>query len=230
MIFSIYQDTPSVVTVAEEEGVYVVNTSSDMKAYAPERLLASMQIDWSDYFVEQATAAAEGTFEGAAFFGRHGRRLSVSVESISDDLTDEQRATLDETMAAIAAGDFHPFTGAHRRSVRRGARARGRDARRRRDPVDGLARRGASRRSCRTDAVAGERGGPSARARRGRRPGAHRARLPRPLRPTRPGSTGSRSWTTRSSASTSAARSSRSARRTIRPARPPSTPRAPRAR
>ena len=110
VIFSIYQDTPSVVTVAEEEGVYVVNTSSDMKAYAPEHLLASMQIDWSDYFVEQATAAAEGAFEGTAFFGGMADG-AVSVESISDDLTDEQRATLDDTMAAIAAGDFHPFTG-----------------------------------------------------------------------------------------------------------------------
>ncbi|MEK9924957.1 MAG: BMP family ABC transporter substrate-binding protein, partial [Alphaproteobacteria bacterium] len=40
VIYSLYQDTPSVVTVAEEEGVYVINTSSDMKAYAPKMLLA----------------------------------------------------------------------------------------------------------------------------------------------------------------------------------------------
>ena len=110
VIFSIYQDTPSVVTVAEEEGVYVVNTSSDMKDYAPEHLLASMQIDWSDYFVAQATAAAEDTFEGEAFFGGMADG-AVSVESLSEDLSAEQRATIDETVAGIAAGDFHPFTG-----------------------------------------------------------------------------------------------------------------------
>jgi len=35
VVFSLYQDTPSVVTVAEEDGFYVINTSSDMKKYAP---------------------------------------------------------------------------------------------------------------------------------------------------------------------------------------------------
>ena len=45
VIFSLYQDTPSVVTVGEEEGVYVINTSSDMKKYAPTKLLASLTAD-----------------------------------------------------------------------------------------------------------------------------------------------------------------------------------------
>ena len=110
VIFSIYQDTPSVVTVAEEEGVYVVNTSSDMKAYAPEWLLASMQIDWSDYFVGEVRKSMEGTFEGSAFYGGMADG-AVSVESLNENLTGEQRATLDETIASIADGSFHPFTG-----------------------------------------------------------------------------------------------------------------------
>ena len=110
VIFSIYQDTPSVVTVAEEEGVHVVNTSSDMKDYAPQWLLASMQIDWSDYFVGEVRKVMDDSFEGSAFYGGMADG-AVSVESISDDLSDEQRATLEETMAAIADGSFHPFTG-----------------------------------------------------------------------------------------------------------------------
>jgi basic membrane protein A len=110
VIFSIYQDTPSVVTVAEEEGVYVVNTSSDMKAYAPKQLLVSMQISWADYFIEQVEASMNGTFKGTAFWGGMADN-AVSVESWSDDLSAEQRAALDAKVADIAAGNFHPFDG-----------------------------------------------------------------------------------------------------------------------
>lgn len=110
VIFSIYQDTPSVVTVAEEEGVYVVNTSSDMKAYAPDHLLVSMQISWADYFIEQVDASLNGTFKGSAFWGGMADN-AVSMESWSDDLSTEQRAALDAKVADIAAGNFHPFDG-----------------------------------------------------------------------------------------------------------------------
>lgn len=110
VIFSIYQDTPSVVTVAEEEGVYVVNTSSDMKAYAPKHLLVSMQISWADYFIEQVQASMDDTFKGTAFWGGMADN-AVSMESWSDDLTTEQRAALDAKVAEITAGTFHPFQG-----------------------------------------------------------------------------------------------------------------------
>jgi len=76
VIYSLYQDTPSVVTVAEEEGVYVINTSSDMKAYAPKMLLASQIADWRSYFIEQVQATIDGNFKGTAFLGWHGRQNS----------------------------------------------------------------------------------------------------------------------------------------------------------
>jgi len=110
VIFSIYQDTPSVVTVAEEEGVFVVNTSSDMKKYAPEHLLVSMQISWADYFVKQTQAVLDGTFEGTAFWGGMADN-AVSMESWSEQLSAEQIATLDAKVAEISAGEAHPFDG-----------------------------------------------------------------------------------------------------------------------
>jgi len=110
VIFSIYQDTPSVVTVAEEEGVYVVNTSSDMKSYAPEHLLVSMQISWADYFIEQVQASMDGTFKGSAFWGGMADN-AVSMESWSSDLTQEQQAVLDAKVSQISSGEFHPFQG-----------------------------------------------------------------------------------------------------------------------
>ncbi|MCV6583998.1 MAG: BMP family ABC transporter substrate-binding protein [Marinibacterium sp.] len=53
VLFSLHQDTPSVVTVAENEGVWVVNTGSDMREYAPTKLLVSVTNDWTDYFVRE---------------------------------------------------------------------------------------------------------------------------------------------------------------------------------
>jgi simple sugar transport system substrate-binding protein len=110
VIYSLYQDTPSVVTVAEEEGVYVINTSSDMKSYAPNWLLASQVVDWRDYFIEQVQATMDGTFEGTAFWGGMADG-AVDVASFHPDLTEEQIAEMEAVMDEIAAGAFHPLTG-----------------------------------------------------------------------------------------------------------------------
>ena len=110
VILSLYQDTPSVVTVAEQEGVFVVNTSSDMKKYAPKHLLASLTISWADYFVAQTRAVIDGTFKGAPFWGGI-KDKAVGLGSLTDSLSADQRANIDAKFAAIGAGELHPFTG-----------------------------------------------------------------------------------------------------------------------
>ena len=110
VIYSLYQDTPSVVSVAEEEGVWVVNTSSDMKKYAPNWLLASQIADWSSYFVENVQATLDGTFEGTAFWGGLADG-TVAVKSLSPKVSLETTADIETVTAAIAAGEFHPLTG-----------------------------------------------------------------------------------------------------------------------
>ncbi len=110
VIYSLYQDTPSVVTVAEEEGVWVINTSSDMKEYAPNWLLASQIADWSSYFIESTQATIDGTFEGTAFWGGMADN-TVDVKSWSDKISAETMAKIEAADAAIRAGEFHPLTG-----------------------------------------------------------------------------------------------------------------------
>lgn len=110
VIYSLYQDTPSVVTVAEEEGVWVINTSSDMKDYAPNWLLASQIADWSSYFIESVQATMDGTFEGTAFWGGMADD-TVDVRSWSDKISPETMAKIEAAAAAIRAGEFHPLTG-----------------------------------------------------------------------------------------------------------------------
>ncbi len=110
VIFSLYQDTPSVVSVAEAEGVYVVNTSSDMKKYAPTKLLASMTIDWGPHFIKQVKADLDGTFEGTSYWGGMADG-AVGLSSLNDDLTAEQKGDIQSVMDDIAAGSFHPYDG-----------------------------------------------------------------------------------------------------------------------
>lgn len=110
VVYSLYQDTPSVVTVAEEEGVWVINTSSDMKQYAPNWLLASQIADWSSYFIDSVQATLDGTFEGTPYWGGMADG-AVDVKSWSDSISDETMARITAAAEGIRAGSFHPLTG-----------------------------------------------------------------------------------------------------------------------
>lgn len=110
VVYSLYQDTPSVVTVAEEEGVWVINTSSDMKAYAPNWLLGSQIADWGPYFIDSVQATLDGTFEGTAFWGGMADG-TVDVKSWSDKISPETMTLITEASDGMKAGSFHPLTG-----------------------------------------------------------------------------------------------------------------------
>lgn len=110
VLFSVNQNTPSVVTVAEAEGVYVVNTNSDMSAYGPNAVLASVTSVWNAYFVEQVGAYLDDGFAGGDERGGLASGM-VQVVAYSDDLSEEQMAAIAAVEAAIISGEDHPFTG-----------------------------------------------------------------------------------------------------------------------
>ncbi len=110
VLFSLHQDTPSVVNVAQAEGVYVVNTGSDMSAHGPDAVLASVINDWGPYFVAVVGQVLDGTFEG---YDERGGLASgtVSVGAWGSVLTEEQMALIRETEAALISGEAHAFAG-----------------------------------------------------------------------------------------------------------------------
>lgn len=110
VIYSLYQDTPSVVTVAEEEEVWVINTSSDMKEYAPNWLLASQIADWGPYFVKSVEETMAGTFEGTAFWGGMAEG-TVDVKSWSDSISAETMEKIEAASEGLRSGEFHPIIG-----------------------------------------------------------------------------------------------------------------------
>lgn len=109
VVFSLHQDTPSVVNVAQAEGVYVVATGSDMRAHGPDAVLASVTMNWGPYFVDAVGATLDGTFKG------HDERGGLASGTVSvvwgDVLTEEQLARIAEVEAALASGEAHVFAG-----------------------------------------------------------------------------------------------------------------------
>lgn len=109
VLFSLNQDTPSIVNVAEAEGVRVVATSSDMRAYGPKSALASVTYDWSNYFVEEVGAKLDGNFEGRDF---RGGLAEGAVKVIwGDGLDPAQTEALAAAEAELVAGTAHVFDG-----------------------------------------------------------------------------------------------------------------------
>lgn len=110
VLFSLHQDTPSVVTAAEAEGVYVVNTGSDMSEHGPNAVLASVTNDWTDYFVREVGKHLDGNFAGADERGGLATGM-VKVVAWSDDLSEEQVARIKAKEAALMDGSAHAFAG-----------------------------------------------------------------------------------------------------------------------
>lgn len=110
VLFSLNQDTPSVVNVAEAEDVYVVNTASDMSKYAPQNVLVSITDDWSGYFVGLCRAARNGTFKGTVSHLGIAAGV-VDMKAWNKDLSDEQMARIKQARKAIASGELHVFAG-----------------------------------------------------------------------------------------------------------------------
>lgn len=110
VIFSNAQDTPSVISVAEEAGIYAFNLNSSMKAYAPKKYLGVVGTDWSPYFLASAKAHLAGTFEGAAAWLGMADDV-VFVADWNPDIPADVMAKIESVQAKIHDGSFSPFTG-----------------------------------------------------------------------------------------------------------------------
>lgn len=110
VIFSNAQDTPSVISLCEEEGVYAFNLNSSMKSYAPSKYLGVVGTDWTPYFLSEVQAHIAGEFSGKS----HWLGMADDVVYTADwnpDIPAEVMTQIQETEAKIAAGEFNPFTG-----------------------------------------------------------------------------------------------------------------------
>jgi basic membrane protein A and related proteins len=110
VIFSNAQDTPSVIAVAEEAGVYAFNLNSSMVKYAPTKYLGVVGTDWGPHFKRLVDGHVAGTFEGANFW------LGMEDEVVytadwNPDIPADVVAQITAQQAEIKAGTFIVFKG-----------------------------------------------------------------------------------------------------------------------
>lgn len=110
VVFSNAQDTPSVILVCEEAGVYAFNLNSSMKSYAPKSYLGCVATDWSPYFKAQVDAHLAGNFTGASAFLGVTDKVVQTVDW-NPAIPSETMAKIKDIEAKIAEGSFSPFAG-----------------------------------------------------------------------------------------------------------------------
>lgn len=110
IIFSNAQDTPSVIAVAEEAGVYAWNLNSSMKVYAPTKYLGVVGTDWGPHFKRLVDAHVAGAFPGENFWLGMEDDI-VFTADWSPDIPADLVAEIEARQAEIKAGTFDVFKG-----------------------------------------------------------------------------------------------------------------------
>jgi simple sugar transport system substrate-binding protein len=97
---------------ADGEGptIYTFGQASDMAEYKPLPRIASIIDDWSPYYIKRVGELMEGTYEQGHSWGGMPEG-EVVIGEITDEVPAEVRAEAEEMIAAITAGEYHPFTG-----------------------------------------------------------------------------------------------------------------------
>ncbi|MCC5964598.1 MAG: BMP family ABC transporter substrate-binding protein [Natronohydrobacter sp.] len=105
-----HTDSTAPLTVAQDAGIYAFGQASDMSAFAPQAHLTGILDVWAPYYIERVRAVKEGTWEAGDVW--HGIVDGmVGFAPMSDLIPEDVRAEAEGMIAAIAAGEYHPFTG-----------------------------------------------------------------------------------------------------------------------
>lgn len=110
VIFSNAQDTPSVIAVAEEAGVYAWNLNSSMKTYAPSKYLGVVGTDWGPHFKRLVDAHVAGNYPGENFWLGMEDDI-VFTADWNPDIPADVVAQIETRQAEIKVGTFDVFKG-----------------------------------------------------------------------------------------------------------------------
>lgn len=109
----IMQHTDSTAPMAEAEkagNVIGFGQASDMSQYAPSPRVSAIIDNWAPYYIDRVQAIMDGTWESVATWDGIADgmvKIGDMSDAIPEDVRDEAQALAD----AIAAGEYHPFTG-----------------------------------------------------------------------------------------------------------------------
>ncbi|SMX50776.1 BMP family ABC transporter substrate-binding protein [Maliponia aquimaris] len=96
---------------AKEDGKVVgFGQASDMAAFKPSPRVASIIDNWAPYYVKRVGAVMDGTWEQQASWAGMPEG-EVVIGEITEAVPAEVKAEAEAMIAAITAGEYHPFTG-----------------------------------------------------------------------------------------------------------------------
>ena len=110
VIFSNAQDTPSVIAVAEEAGVYAWNLNSSMKSYATKKYLGVVGTDWGPHFKRLVDGHVAGDFKGDNYWLGMEDDI-VYTADWNPDIPADMQAKINARQAEIKGGTFDVFKG-----------------------------------------------------------------------------------------------------------------------
>jgi simple sugar transport system substrate-binding protein len=105
-----HTDSTAPQAAAQEAGIYSFGQASDMAQFAPAPRISSIIDNWAPYYIERVGAALDGTWEQADTWDGIGPGM-VEIGEMTEAIPEEVRASAQEMIDAIAAGEYHPFTG-----------------------------------------------------------------------------------------------------------------------
>jgi len=105
-----HTDSASPMIIAEEKGIFAFGQASDMLEFGPTARLSSIIDNWAPYYVARTKAVIDGTWESVDTW--HGiNEGMVKIGEFSERIPQEVRDEAQALSDAIAAGEYHPFTG-----------------------------------------------------------------------------------------------------------------------
>jgi simple sugar transport system substrate-binding protein len=105
-----HTDSTAPMTVLAEAGAFGFGQASDMYQFAPAPRISAIIDDWAPYYIARTQAVMDGTWESTDTWDGIGPGM-VGIGEMTDAIPEEVRASAQALQAALASGDYHPFTG-----------------------------------------------------------------------------------------------------------------------
>ncbi len=106
-----HTDSTAPQAAAKEAGnVFTFGQASDMAAFKPTPRIASIIDNWNPYYIKRVQAVLDGTWTSSHSWGGMPEG-EVEIGEITDAVPADVKAEAEAMIAAITAGEYHPFTG-----------------------------------------------------------------------------------------------------------------------
>lgn len=103
-------NSPAVASVAEKRGIWHMGYGLDQSSRAPESWLGSFTFEWGPYYLDQAQAVLDGTWEPAIFYGGLKDGM-IGLSPFGPDVPQDVIDLVEQKRDEIANGTLDIFAG-----------------------------------------------------------------------------------------------------------------------